>query len=136
MKKYILMTLVAAISIMLAGCAGGAKSASNKINVTMTDFHFTPDSFTISSGQEITFSGRNDGAVTHDFVIMVSGANVGDSFDSEDEANVFWKTEIPAGQSVTQTFTAPTQPGEYEVLCAIPGHYQAGMVAKLTVVAP
>ncbi len=136
MKKSMLLTVLAVIFLLLAGCGGGAKSGSDKINVTMTDFHFTPDTFTIPAGKEITFTGRNDGAVTHDFVIMKSGTSVGDSFGPEDEANVFWKTEIPAGQNLTQTFTGPTQPGEYEVLCAIPGHYQAGMSAKLTVVAP
>ncbi len=136
MKKLFLLTIIVTVSILIAGCGRGAQTASNKINVTMTDFHFTPDAFTVNAGQEITFSGRNNGAVTHDFVIMNLGTTAGDSFGPEDEPNVFWKTEIAAGQTATETFTAPAQPGDYEILCAIPGHYQAGMVAKLTVKAP
>jgi uncharacterized cupredoxin-like copper-binding protein len=136
MKKYGLVMMLIVVSLFLAGCGGGAQSVSNKINVTMTDFHFAPDSFNVQAGKEISFSGRNNGAVTHDFVIMKLGADVGDSFGPEDKANVLWETEIPAGQTADATFAAPTDPGEYQVLCGIPGHYQAGMVAKLTVVAP
>ena len=86
--------------------------------------------------KEISFSGRNNGAVTHDFVILKQGADIGESFGTEDEANVFWEIQIPAGQTADATFTAPADPGEYQVLCGIPGHYQAGMVAKLAVAAP
>lgn len=136
MKKFALLTMFLVVSILLAGCGGGGGSASDKINVTMTDFHFTPDAFAIQAGKEISFSGRNNGAVAHDFVIMKLGTTVGDSYETADEPNVFWEIEIPAGQSVDATFTAPTEPGEYEVLCAIPGHYQAGMFGKLTVAAP
>lgn len=133
MKKTVLAALLVVLVLALTGCGGGGNAASNKINVTMTDFHFTPNAFSIKAGQEISFSGRNNGAVTHDFIIMKLGADVGDSFDKEDEPNVFWKTEIPAGQTAAATFTAPTDPGDYQVLCGIPGHYQAGMIATLTV---
>lgn len=133
MKKFSLMTIFMILSIVLAGCGGGGGGASDKINVTMTDFHFTPDAFTIQAGKEISFSGRNNGAVAHDFVIMKQGTSAGDSYGAEDEANVFWKIEIGAGQSTETIFTAPAEPGEYEVLCAIPGHYQAGMFGSLTV---
>jgi len=136
MKRYGLLVLVAVVSMLAAGCGGGAQAASNKINVTMTDFHFTPDAFTIGAGQEIEFTGRNNGAVTHDFVIMKLGTDVGDNFDKDDEANIFWEAELTSGQNVNLTFTAPAEPGEYQVVCAIPGHYQAGMVGKLVVTAP
>ncbi len=136
MKKYHLAIVFVVLAILLAGCGGGGKAASNSIQVTMTDFHFTPTTFTVNAGQEIKFSGKNNGAVTHDFIIMKAGVDVGDSFDKEDEPNVFWKIEIPSGQSSEATFTAPAEAGEYQVLCGIPGHYQAGMSATLTVAAP
>jgi uncharacterized cupredoxin-like copper-binding protein len=136
MRKYILFIIVVLLALALVSCGGGGQGASAKINVTFTDFKFTPDSFTIPAGQEITFTGRNNGAVTHDFIIMNLGADAGDSFGPEDDPNVFWKTEVQPGQSATEIFTAPGEPGEYQVVCGIPGHYVAGMVAKLTVVAP
>jgi uncharacterized cupredoxin-like copper-binding protein len=36
---------------------------------------------------------------------------------------------------VTGIFTAPTDPGEYQIVCGTPGHFMSGMVGKLTVVA-
>jgi uncharacterized cupredoxin-like copper-binding protein len=77
----------------------------------------------------------NTGAVIHNFLIMNLGATVGTEYTQEDDANVYWKTELPAGASNTESFTAPSEPGEYEVVCSTPGHVQAGMIAKMTVVA-
>jgi uncharacterized cupredoxin-like copper-binding protein len=71
----------------------------------------------------------------HDFIIMNLGSEVGQDFGEEDQPNVYWMAELEPGRSNTYTFTAPNQPGEYQVVCGIPGHYLAGMVAKLIVVA-
>jgi len=37
------------------------------------------------------------------------------------------------GETVEVTFTAPTEPGEYEYICSFPGHYAAGMKGFLVV---
>jgi uncharacterized cupredoxin-like copper-binding protein len=42
--------------------------------------------------------------------------------------------EIQPGGSTNTSFTAPKEPGDYEIVCKTPGHLQAGMTAKLTVV--
>jgi uncharacterized cupredoxin-like copper-binding protein len=100
----------------------------------MTDFQFQPSQFTVPAGQEITFNSSNNGAVVHNFVIMKLGTSAGDFFDDEDAPNVYWETELQPGSSVNDTFTAPSEPGEYEVVCRTEGHIMSGMVAKLTVV--
>jgi uncharacterized cupredoxin-like copper-binding protein len=41
---------------------------------------------------------------------------------------------LEPGESDTFTFTAPGQPGDYQIVCGIVGHYMAGMVGSLTVV--
>lgn len=120
------------LSLMLVSCGGGGPSTT--INVTMTDFQFQPNQFIVPAGQEITFNSTNNGAVVHNFVIMKYGMTAGDMFDEEDIPNVYWEVEIQPGGSVDTTFTAPTEPGEYEVVCRTEGHIASGMVAKLTVV--
>ncbi|MEP6896742.1 MAG: cupredoxin domain-containing protein [Chloroflexota bacterium] len=119
---------------MLTSCGGGA-GPSKTINVEFAEFHFTPDSFTVPAGAEITVNANNTGAVVHSFVIMKLGTSVGEDFGPEDEPNIFWQTEIQPGSKTTVTFTAPTTPGDYQVICRTQGHYVAGMIAKLTVVA-
>jgi uncharacterized cupredoxin-like copper-binding protein len=100
----------------------------------MADFQFQPNQFTIPAGQEIAFNSTNTGSVVHNFVIMKLGTSAGDMFDEEDIPNVYWEVEIQPGGSVNTSFSAPTEPGEYEVVCRTEGHIVSGMIARLTVV--
>jgi uncharacterized cupredoxin-like copper-binding protein len=131
MKKILFVALLAAS--VLVGCGGGA--ASTSLDVNMVEFAYVPNSFTVPAGEEITLHIVNGGAVVHDFVIMNAGASVGEKYDNEDKANIYWMIELPSGGDETVTFTAPSEPGEYQVVCGIPGHYSAGMFGTLTVVA-
>ena len=136
MKKLIsIAALVTVLSLVLTACGGGT-GPSTSIKVDFTDFKFTPDTWTILAGQEITLTATNSGAVSHEFVIMNFGQTVGDDFGAEDEANIYWEIEVEPGESKTATFTAPSEPGEYQIVCGTPGHFVAGMVGTLIVVAP
>jgi uncharacterized cupredoxin-like copper-binding protein len=130
MKRILLVI----ISVFVLSTCGGSGSASTDLKVNLTDFMFTPNQFTVPAGKEISLEVNNTGAVVHNFIIMNAGETAGMEYTSEDDANVFWKIEVQAGGSTKTTFTAPTEPGDYEVVCSTPGHLQAGMVAKLVVV--
>lgn len=134
MKRFsTLVALVLVFSLALAGCGGGGPSTNLKVN--LTEFMFSPNDFTVPAGQEITLELSNTGSVVHDFIIMKHGTSVGDEFGDEDVANIYWKAELEPGATSTYTFTAPSEPGDYQVVCGVSGHYQAGMVATLTVAA-
>jgi len=130
--KRILIIAVVLLSLILTSC--GTSGPTTTINVTMTDFQYQPNQFTVPAGQEITFNSINNGAVVHNFVVMKLGTTAGDIFDEEDIPNVFWEVEIQPGGSTDTAFTAPTEPGEYQVVCRTEGHIVSGMTAKLTVV--
>lgn len=130
--KRSLLILSVLLSLILASCGGSAPTTT--IDVTMTDFQFQPNQFTIPAGQEITLNSTNTGAVVHNFVIMELGTTAGDRFEEDDLPNVYWEVEIQPGGSTSTTFTAPSEPGEYEVVCRTEGHIVSGMVAELTVV--
>lgn len=133
MKKT-LIVLSVLLSLALASC--GSAGPTTTINVTMTDFQFTPNQFTVPAGKEITLNVINTGAVVHNFVIMNLGTTAGDTFDDDDEVNVYWQEiDIQPGGDITTTFIAPAEPGEYQVVCRTEGHILSGMVAKLNVVA-
>jgi uncharacterized cupredoxin-like copper-binding protein len=133
--KKILFACFIGMSLVLASCGGNSSKPSTKIDVTMTDFQFQPNTFTVPAGQEISLSAENNGGVVHSFVIMKKGESAGTEFSEEDQPNVYWQVEIQPGGSTNTTFMAPADPGEYEVVCHVPGHVQAGMVGKLNVVA-
>ena len=128
------IALLGTLLALLVGSCGAGKPSTD-INVTMTDFAFTPNAFTVPAGQEITLNVINNGAVVHNFVIMNLGTTAGEAFDEDDQQNVFWEQrDIQSGGDFSVTFTAPAEPGDYQVVCRTQGHIASGMIATLTVV--
>ncbi len=134
MKKLSLGWLVLLLALLLTGC--GEKTPTTNLDVIMTDFAYNPNSFLVPAGKEITINLQNNGAVAHEFVIMKYGTDVGADFGEDDKENIYWQIQLVSGDHQTTTFTAPSDPGEYQIVCGIPGHFMAGMVGKLTVAAP
>jgi uncharacterized cupredoxin-like copper-binding protein len=131
--------IAASVFISLIGLAGlsacGGSRTSTTINISMTDFQYSPNTFYVPAGEVITVHASNTGAIEHDFVIMKYGTTVGENYDDADEANIYWRVDLQPGEETETSFMAPEQPGEYQVVCAVKGHYLAGMIARLIVVA-
>ena len=125
--------LLSLLLVTLTSCGGGG-GVTTSIDVSMTDFQFQPNQFMVPAGQEISFTSSNNGAVVHNFVIMKLGTSAGDLFDDEDVPNIFWEVELVPGANTETSFTAPPEPGEYEIVCRTQGHIASGMTGKLTVV--
>ena len=133
MKKFFLfLGVLMILSMVLVACGGSSSGGtSNTVKVTLTDFAFNPNTITVSAGKEVNITLVNNGSVDHNFVVM--NKPVSNTFTDADKANIFWQGDVAAGKTVTLKFTAPAQAGEYQVVCAVPGHFEAGMVAKLVV---
>lgn len=122
----LLFTLV----LQLTAC----NNSPTTINVTLSDYSYTPDTFTVPAGKEVTLNMTNQGFVSHTFIIFKLGIDAGTKYGPEDEKNIYWKVEILPGKSATAKFTAPAEPGEYYVTCGLGGHHEVGMAGKLIVV--
>jgi uncharacterized cupredoxin-like copper-binding protein len=133
MKSLIKVLLVAsALAMLLTAC--GSKGNTATINVTLTDFKYSPTTFTVPAGATVTLNAKNDGSVEHEFAIMKLGTSVTAPFGDKDEGNIYWELdEIQPGTTKTDTFTAPTEPGTYEIVCGLPAHIEEGMTASLIV---
>jgi len=131
--RKIYIVLIVTFGLFLTSCGGAAPTTT--IDVALTDFQFVPNEFTIPAGQEITINAANNGAVVHNFVIMNYGTNAGDDWDASDIPNIYWEIEVQPGESTSTSFTAPTEPGEYQFVCRTEGHIMAGMVGNIVVVA-
>ncbi len=131
MKKFaVFLIVVLSLSFVLSAC--GPKTTT--LNVVVNDFSYTPNTFTVPAGAPVNLVVKNDGSVEHEFAIMKKGTSVTPPFGDKDEGNIFWELdEIGPGTTKTGTFTAPTEPGEYEVVCGLAGHIEKGMVATLIV---
>lgn len=131
--RRILFAVVLGLSLVLSAC--GPAKPTTTITVSLTDFQFQPASFAIPAGKEITLNATNTGAVVHNFVIMKLGTSAGELFDDEDLPNVYWEVEVNPGGEEHVTFTAPSEPGDYQLVCRTKGHLAAGMTGTITVVA-
>lgn len=132
--KKVLFLLIVLVTMALTSCGGGGPTTT--LNVTLIDFQFSPNEFTVPANQEITLNIVNTGAVVHNFVIMKLGTTAGPTFEDDDNANVYWQErDIQPGGDISVTFTSPAEPGEYQVVCRTEGHIASGMIGKLIVVA-
>lgn len=130
--KIISFLLISILILQLTAC----NPQPTIIDVTLSDYKYTPNTFTVPAGKEITLNLKNEGFVSHMFGIFKLGTDVGERFSQEDEENIYWKVEVLPNKSVTANFTAPTEAGEYYVTCGLGGHHEAGMVGTLIVVGP
>ena len=135
-KKFFVFALMFSIILSACGGAGGSGAPATSISIEMTEFMFTPKEITVFSGQETTLELKNSGAVEHKFTILKKGVVAKTPFDREKQAgDILAEFTLGAGKSDTFKFTLP-EPGEYAIICNIPGHMEAGMVGKLTGVQP
>ena len=125
-------------AVVLAACAPAAsdQTAVHEVRVTMTDeLRFEPDAVTVAAGETVRFVVHNTGASDHEFLIGDEAAQdkfaaeMADGHDThEGEAG------IALGPGETGEFTyAFDEPGELLIGCHEPGHYDGGMVGRITV---
>ena len=130
MKKiWLLATVLFVVALALTGCS----SQKVTLEIAMSDFAFTPRTLEVPAGAEITLHLTNNGALLHEMVIMIYGKEATAPFDEDDESNIYWEHELEHGEKATVTFTAPSEPGEYQLVCGIPAHIEQGMVGTLIV---
>jgi uncharacterized cupredoxin-like copper-binding protein len=121
------------------GIAGDAKAARRTIALGMGDnMRFTPSKITVKLGETVKFNIKNSGNMLHEFVI-------GTRKELDEHAALMLKfpnmehdepymAHVPAGKtgSIVWTFN---RAGEFDFACLIAGHYQAGMVGNINVIA-
>ena len=121
---------VLAIAVAVAACGGGnGESGDGGLQVSGIDFEFRPDTWTVAAGAEVEIRFENAGTVEHNWVILRTPIR---SEDELTEDNILFKIESAPGETTRGSFTPPP-PGEYQVICDIPGHLSAGMEGELTV---
>jgi plastocyanin len=130
----------AAVMMVLAACQGESTSpqttsqaASAEITAEATEFQFTPSDWTVAPEATVMLTLINQGTEEHTFTVVTGGGRVDSATELDEVAPV---AQAEAGATVDATFTAPSEPGSYQVVCTIAGHLEAGMEATLTVTQP
>jgi len=144
---------------MKIGSLGKESEVSRVIKVIMYDNYYEPDSFQIKAGETIRFEVENAGELVHEFNIANKMMHIkhqpemekmveneilfADSIDKV-KMKKMAKMDKSMGHSHSNSILLePKQKADIiwkfdnavniEVACNIPGHYQAGMIAKVNI---
>ena len=121
------------------GIAGDAKAAKRTVEVSMLDaMKFSPDKIDVRVGDTVKFIVKNSGQQLHEFVI-------GSKKENDEHAALMVKFPNMEHDEPYMAHVAPGKTGEivwrfnkvgnFDFACLMAGHYQAGMIGKITVAA-
>ena len=146
MSRFICLILsLFLLTVGLAGCGGAEAEPKSEAVSAMTltpvgnTMAFEQTEFTVKAGTDVTLTFENtatSAAMEHNVVLLADNAaatidRVGqaamsaaaNAYVPEDEAVLAATDLAKPGETVTLTFTAPSEPGEYAYICTFPGHY-------------
>ena len=120
-----------------AGAPGKAGNVSRTIKVKMLDsMRFEPSSFKVKSGETVRFVVSNAGQLRHEFGIGTTEEQkvhaemmLADPEMKHEDGGVITVQPGKVGTLIWRF----SQAGEYEAGCQVPGHYPAGMKARIAV---
>ncbi|MGH8537339.1 MAG: cupredoxin domain-containing protein [Gammaproteobacteria bacterium] len=107
--------------------------------ITSDAMRYDPPEITVRSGEIIRFEVKNDGKLRHEFMI-------GDATEQRTHSEMMKRDPgmvhndpntltLEAGEGKTLVWQFG-EAGELEIGCHVPGHYEAGMLARVRVIAP
>ena len=119
------------------GIAGDPKDVTRTIEVAMNDtMRYSPSDIAVKRGETIRFVVRNDGQLKHEMVLgtvkeLKEHAALMIKFPEMEHADPNQVAVEPGktGEMIWQF----TRSGKVDFACLQPGHYEAGMVGKVSV---
>lgn len=119
------------------GREGDPKKASRTVEVDMSDkLRFTPASLTVKQGETVKFVVKNSGKLMHEMVL-------GTMQELKEHSAMMQKHPTMEHEEPYMAHVAPgktetmfwqfTKAGEFYFGCLVPGHFEGGMVGKLSV---
>jgi len=119
------------------GRTGDPAKVSRTIRVEMRDtMRFSPEAIEIRKGETIRFEVVNAGAALHEMVIgteeeLNKHAELMKKFPGMEHEEPYMAHVDPGktGAIVWQF----TRPGEFRFACLVPGHFEAGMLGRITI---
>jgi len=131
-----------AAAFALAACGGGGEpEVIADVHVHLDEWSVEPDVPSVSGPAAVTFAGHNHGQFPHQVVVIKTEMDAAalpeergrvDVDAAGEEILAFEVPEADGGEGV-QVGTSDLEPGNYVILCNIPGHYQQGMYAAFQV---
>jgi uncharacterized cupredoxin-like copper-binding protein len=119
------------------GIAGDPKKATRTIEIRMTDnMRFAPKAIQVKLGETVRLVAVNAGKVLHELVIgtpqeLKAHAEMMKKHPGMEHDEPYM-AHVNPGQKGTIVWTF-NRAGSFEFACLIPGHFEAGMIGRITV---
>ncbi|WP_269531404.1 cupredoxin family protein [Chitinimonas sp. BJYL2] len=121
------------------GREGDPARVSRTVHISMTDaMRYSPDKLTVKQGETLRLVLTNKGKLMHELVLgsepkLREHAEVMKKFPDMEHDEPYMAHVPPAKQQ--EIIWQFNQPGEFLFGCLLPGHFEAGMVGRIRVVA-
>ena len=119
------------------GKSADASKASRTVKVSMSDtMRFSPDKLQVKRGETVRFVVANSGKTMHELVLgtmddLKRHAELMRKFPGMEHDEPYMAHVAPGkAETIAWQFT---KPGDFYYGCLIPGHFEAGMIGKVTV---
>lgn len=126
--------VVFVVVVILGACVSTDSATEGDITAVLTNESITLSQQSISRGP-LSIAVRNDGTSVHEIEVFAGSET--DLPVSNSIADTTGLTLVDEVEDIlpgsTLTLDLDLEPGEYVVICNLPGHYEMGMVTKLTV---
>ena len=119
------------------GREGDPKKATRTVKVDMSDrMRFSPSMLTVKRGETVRFEVKNSGKIMHEMVIgtmkeLKAHAEVMRKHPGMEHEEPYM-VHVAPGKVQTMAWQF-TKSGDFYYGCLIPGHFESGMVGKVTV---
>lgn len=119
------------------GREGDPKKASRTVKIDMSDkLRFSPANLTIKPGETVRFVVKNSGKLKHEMVLggmqeLIQHAELMKKHPTMEHDEPYMAHVAP-GRSETMVWQF-TNAGDFYFGCLVPGHFEAGMIGKISV---
>ena len=155
---FIIPNILFASSMKMIGEKGKLSEVNRTIEIKMYDNYFEPSKIIVKKGETIKFFVSNYGELVHEFNIATKEMHIkhqpemmkmvenqillADKIDKKKMKEMAKKDHSMAHSHSNSVLLEPNQSAELiwkfstdtnlEVACNVPGHYQVGMIAKIS----
>lgn len=112
--------------------APASEAVEVSIHAEAHEWYYTPDAWAVTAGEAFSIEFINDGGIDHDWTVLKLDENIELADEFEESRVLLEVAKVPGQESRTETFTID-EPGTYQVVCTISGHFNTGMAGTLTV---
>lgn len=143
------------LPLLLAALGGASAAPVQTLKIEMADFVFKPTGLNLTVGTPVRILLSNSGKVVHEFQsylrprVTPKGEAAWDAYmgkytlwgaskdvkltvNGKAVAGRFFEVKLKPGEHAVLSFT-PTQKGQFEEGCHLPGHYEGGMKGAVQV---